>query len=141
MANLLKVAMVEMILTLWRRGWSCRRIARELGLARDTVRGYVRRAMAEVAGSGGSSKPASAPLGSKGVGTGVRLGPEEGGATGEGESKPASAPSGSEGGPEPEPATASFGSGRLPGSVSRCEPWRGAILAKREQGLSAQRIY
>jgi hypothetical protein len=41
MANLLKMAQVHTIETLWRQGWSCRRIARELGIYRDTVRKYV----------------------------------------------------------------------------------------------------
>ena len=43
MANVLKMAQIQTIEALWRRGWSCRRIARELGIHRDTVRGYVKR--------------------------------------------------------------------------------------------------
>lgn len=42
MANKLKMAQVHTIETLWKQGWSCRRIARELGVHRDTVRKYVR---------------------------------------------------------------------------------------------------
>jgi transposase len=40
MANLLKTAMVNTILTLKKRGWSQRKIARELGIDRETVRKY-----------------------------------------------------------------------------------------------------
>ena len=42
MANRLKMAEIHTIESLWKQGWSCRRIARELGLYRDTVRKYVR---------------------------------------------------------------------------------------------------
>ncbi len=41
MANQLKMAMVNAILTLKQRGWSHRRIARELGINRETVTRYV----------------------------------------------------------------------------------------------------
>jgi len=43
MANRLRVAEIHSILTLYKRGWSCRRIARELGVHRETVGNYVRR--------------------------------------------------------------------------------------------------
>src|SRR5437667_17945 len=43
MGNELKMAQLHGIEALWRQGWSCRRIARELGVHRDTVRGYVKR--------------------------------------------------------------------------------------------------
>src|SRR5438309_9619272 len=56
MANLLKMALVESIFTLHQRGWSQRRIARELGLNRETVARHLRQAAAP--------KPAIAPLGS-----------------------------------------------------------------------------
>src|SRR3989339_387901 len=57
MANQLKMAMVNAITTLKQRGWSMRRIARELGIDRGTVRRYVEPE---------DSKPASkAPLGSQ----------------------------------------------------------------------------
>ena len=42
MANRLKAATVHSILTLRQRGWSYRRIARELGIHRETVARYVR---------------------------------------------------------------------------------------------------
>ena len=41
MANQLEMAMVNAILTLKQRGWSQRRIARELGIDRETVAKYV----------------------------------------------------------------------------------------------------
>ena len=81
MANQLKVATVHSILTLRERGWSYRRIARELGIHRDTVSRYVKLATEEaeagdsLPGSGnskpakpahrvGHSKPANPPTGS-----------------------------------------------------------------------------
>ena len=41
MANQLKMVMVNTILTLKQRGWSQRRIARELGINRETVAKYI----------------------------------------------------------------------------------------------------
>ena len=41
MANRLKMARVQTILTLRSRGWSFRRIARELGVHRETAARYV----------------------------------------------------------------------------------------------------
>lgn len=41
MANRLKLAMINTILTLKERGWSQRRIARDLGIDRETVRRYL----------------------------------------------------------------------------------------------------
>ena len=57
MANLLKMAIIETIRTLHRRGWSQRRIAAELGINRETVARYLRQADS-------ASKPATAPTGS-----------------------------------------------------------------------------
>src|SRR5438105_3917753 len=53
MANRLKMALVDTIQRLLQQGWSYRRIARELGIHRDTVGRLA-----------GKSKPAKAPLGS-----------------------------------------------------------------------------
>jgi DNA-binding NarL/FixJ family response regulator len=47
MANRIKVATESAILALWRRGWSFRRIARELGVHGDTVSRHVRVAEGE----------------------------------------------------------------------------------------------
>jgi len=78
MANQLKMAQVHTIETLWKLGWSCRRIARELGLYRDTVRGYIRRLKSE------TSKPATVT-----VGNSADLGPPGAVSADSGASKPA----------------------------------------------------
>jgi transposase len=64
MANQLKMAEVQAILSLARNGWSNRHIARQLGVHRETVGRHLRLAARE------DSKPASAPLGSEGAPTG-----------------------------------------------------------------------
>lgn len=73
MANLLKVAVVNAIVTLRQRGWSLRRIARELGIHRDTVDRHVQLAQKAAQGQNppnspagsGPPKPAIAPIGSE----------------------------------------------------------------------------
>jgi transposase len=155
MANHLKMALVESILTLHQRGWSQRRIARELGVDRQTVARQLRQAgvLANAAnaplGSAAAeldSKPANAPLGSEGFAAGAAAA-----------AKPANAPLGSEG---QNPSGAALraatdteanhvgaeavlnpSSRRGLGRRSDCEAWHTLILAKLEQGLSAQRIY
>ncbi len=57
MANRLKMAVTETIQTLRRRGWSARRIARELGVDRETVARQLRAPPAD-------SNAAIAPAGS-----------------------------------------------------------------------------
>jgi DNA-binding transcriptional regulator LsrR (DeoR family) len=42
MANRLKVAMMQVLVTLWRQGWSQRQMARRLGIDRETVARYGR---------------------------------------------------------------------------------------------------
>lgn len=71
MANDLKVAVVTTILTLWQRRWSYRRIAKELGVHRETVARHVRLALAaqeqnrpEVIPGSGGPEPAHLPIGS-----------------------------------------------------------------------------
>jgi transposase len=137
MSNQLKVAMIETILSLRQRGWSQRRIARELGIDRQTVARYLHQ-------QSSSAKPAIAPLGS---------------ADEDRQAKPANAPLGSP--PRDEranPAIAPLGSIPLDntadqeplteteqvsraGRASDCLPWRAIIQTKLESGLSAQRIY
>ena len=46
MANLLKMAMIDAILSFHRLGWSNRRIARELGIDRDAVSRHIRHVQA-----------------------------------------------------------------------------------------------
>ena len=128
MANQLKMADVQALMALHERGWSKRRIARELGIDRETVGRYVRLADAVAAkpasappGSHGSeagistANPASAPLASDGVSPGL-----EG-------SKPASVPSGS--------------TAEIVTSSSKAWPWVSVIVTKLQQGLEAQRIF
>jgi transposase len=119
MSNLLKVAMIETILSLRQRGWSQRRIARELGIDRETVARQLRQA-------GAPAKPAIAPTGS---------------ADDDGAAKPAIAPIGATDtvpGLGPAPAAAAP---QAAGRPSDCEPWRATIQAKLDAGLSAQRIH
>lgn len=119
MANRLKMAMVQSILLLHAQGWSRRRIARELGIDRETVSRYVeldqQSAVPCELEAGSVSKPANAPI----------SGPGSVGLV-----EPPLAPI--------EPAGPASG---YPGRRSDCEPWREWIVAQRDQGLSAQRIY
>src|SRR6202007_2197239 len=66
MSNVLKVSLQTTIYSLADRGWSQRRIARELGINRETVGRYLRLAEAKPAistpGSGGDSAPKPAIL-------------------------------------------------------------------------------
>src|SRR5205823_4484133 len=73
MANQLKMALVDSIITLHGHGWSHRRIARELGIHRETVGRYVNGVEPAKAGSAPGSEPASnAPTGSPSVATARR---------------------------------------------------------------------
>src|SRR5437763_7993933 len=98
MANQLTMALTDTIRTLHARGRSQRRIARELGINRDTVARYLQ--------SGDEpAKPANAPSGSDAP---------------EAEAKPANAPIGSGTSPvEAKPANAPSGSGPADGE---CPP-------------------
>jgi transposase len=153
MANQLKMARIQAIQQLQALGWSQRRIARELGLDRATVRKY---------GSCGSdgpkpaippsgcegAKPATVPglPGSTGVGGGVA-----GNAECAAGPKPAIPPAGSVGGELPsKPAIPPAGSDvttpppaprKSRGRPSECEAYREIILAQLDQDLTAQRIY
>ena len=125
MSNRLKVAMIDVILSLHRKGWSQRRIAAELEINRETVARYLKQARA-------APKPAIAPSGSDS--------PEPA-------PKPAIAPPGSDSleiapnADVPPLASASDDGSRARGRPSDCEPWRDIIQSKCNQGLSAQRIY
>ena len=127
MANRLKMATVDSILRLHAQGWSLRRIADELHVDRKTVSRYVRLAEQD-------SKSPQGPLGSDGLAPVGALSPPP-------DSKGTNAPLGSVASSLPS-AVAQFlarpgGRGRR----SDCEPYRDLILAKLDQGLSAQRIY
>jgi transposase len=117
MANRLRMALIETIITLRRRGWSRRRIARELGVDRETVTRHLR-------GATEASNATIAPPGSDPV---------------EAESNATIAPIGSPGPEDGAEATpAPFGAA---GRFSECEPYRAVIVAAWERDLSAQRIY
>jgi len=140
MANRLKMAIVQSILSLHAQGWSARRIAKALEVHRDTVSRYIhavdsaapKPAIAPILPGRvpGDSKPASRPSadGSAPIGADVV-------AAATGESLP-SEPIG----PPPNRANAPIppaGSGRS----SDASPWCEFILDKRGQGLSIRRIW
>ena len=111
MANRLKMARINAIHTLLDRGWSYRRIARELGLHRETVARYARlRAVHD-------AKPAISTPGNS-------------------DPKPAISTPGAA---EPRPAISTPGTDA--GRRSSCEPFRSEIEQMLDLGLSAQRIY
>ena len=137
MANQLGMAEQHSIITLWKRGWSHRRIARTLGIHRETVSRYVRLASRRTEDAHAPPAPAEGQPASR-----------------VGESKPTIPITGSEptsrsdltdrcaGGAaewdRPKPAIPIAGSA---GRQSQCEPYRKVILAYLEQGLTAQRIW
>jgi transposase len=157
MANQLKMAEIHSILTLRTRGWSFRRIARELGVHRETVARYVQLA-------GAPAKPANAPLGSGVPPANVAAVPDAG-VTGPSPPQPANAligpaapehpAEGVEGGPPHAPLGVTGAAGPpagpawaavLPppghaGPPSGCVPYRMVIEAKLASGLSAVRIH
>src|SRR6266481_6402355 len=119
--NQLKMDIQQTINTLSRGGWSQRRIARELGIDRETVARYRRRAR-----QAGEPKPAISPAGSEAIG----------------ESKPAISPAGSEAVGEPKSARAVAAPAESKaGRVSQCGPFEALIKMGLDAGLSAQRIY
>lgn len=124
--NQLKMDKQQTISTLSRSGWSQRRIARELGMDRETVARYRR-----LARQAEESKPAILPAGS-GMAEGPNsapMPPDPEGTTVPNQS--ASAP--------PKPAIPPTGS--RAGRVSQCEPFESFIKAGLDARLSAQRIY
>src|SRR5947209_8241657 len=119
MANRLKMAHIDTILSLHQRKWSIRRIARELGIHRDTVAGHIRLKQA-------ASKQARAPIGSdEGC-------PEAKPATQEGGAQPAKQDIVEEGAHEVNQARAPIGTSATSAAkqLSLCEPWRQVILGK-----------
>jgi transposase len=129
MANRLKMANVEAILQLHRQSWSNRRIARELGVHRDTVARIIRTARAATTDQAVAAKPATLPE----APLGENRPPQAGALTVQ--NRP----------PDPGALTAQNRPGALTGSAatpaSLCEPFHDHILAKLDQGLTAQRIY
>jgi len=118
MANRLKMATIDAILTLHQRNWSIRRIAKELSIHRDTVARHILLNQPP-------SKQAEAPIGSPEDCAEAKQATRQGGAH---DAKQARRPS--------TPAGASDHR-----QASLCEPWRQVILNKLQTGLTAQRIY
>jgi len=154
-ANELAMADVQAILTLHRTGWSCRRIASELKVHRETVGRHV--ALAEAAGSrparnpphgSGASRKAD-PAGEDSVRSGE---PSRSMASGRGNgvdsgrffgaARPPDDPVAAGGsclpgrGVEPSGTEHLLGRSRPgePGPASECKRWRGVVLAKLEEG-------
>lgn len=114
MCNVLKVSHQEAIRSLYEKGWSQRRIGRELGINRRTVRRYVEEeAKCTSISTPGSGEPAEAKC------TTISTPGAE-----------------SVAGKQPAVSVAEPW-----GRRSRCEPFEAAIDAKMKAGLSAQRIY
>jgi transposase len=155
--NQLEMATIDAIVTLHRRKWSIRRIAKELGIHRDTVARHLQLGQAaskaseaalntpqtdSAAKKADTDKPEECKIGHpEGGAHEFKIGHPEGGAHefklghpegGAHEFKIGQAPIGSEGS-EPAPPA-----GKQP---SLCEPWRQVIVGKLEMGLTAQRIY
>lgn len=136
MANVLKMAKVHSIQTLHARGWSQRRIARELGVHRETVARYLR--IAEHRPRAGPDSPISPWQNRPNPPTGSETCPAN---------DAAAVDPGGPDGIEACEAGSAAGQNRpnLPagssGPASRCEPFREVILAALEHGLSCQRIW
>jgi transposase len=124
MANYLKMAQVQAILQLKDRGWSNRRIERELGIHRETVSRYLRLREQQsgqvVTGQGRTTVESVAGSAMDGV-SGAPLG----------DSNPSKAPPGSDPDLVPIP----------PGSTSQCVEYHRHIVSLLRQELSARRIY
>jgi len=147
MANRLKMAKTQSILTLHQAGWSKRRIARELRIHRDTVRRHLELELkAQAMPAVEQAKPAKAPPGSS-----APTAEEFNAAPGPIEAQsdalspgPTEAHSNAQspGATEAQLSPASSDSiEAASASRSKCRPLRKIIKAKLEQGLSAQRIF
>lgn len=128
MANVLNVALVESIRSLFAQGWSRRRIARELGVDRETVGKYVSQQSC-------GQNPPNLPTGSKH--------PKPATLAGLPGAEPADRQAGSLAEFEaPKPATnLPTSSSHAAGPASKCEPLREIITAKVAEGLTARRIH
>ena len=124
MANNTKVATIDTIRALHERKWSIRKIAKELGLHRDTVRRHLRRAT--------QNAQEDAKLGHPGGGAqDFKLGHPGGGAQEAAPPLQTATPT----------AAATAGATAAAAQLSLCESFRDLIVAKIERDLTAQRIY
>ena len=110
--NRLEVSLQQAIQALHDRGWSQRRIARELCINRETVAGYVHAAKPAISTTGSAAPP---------------------------EANPAISTLGSDPVAEPNPAISTAGSAG--GRVSLCREFLPTITAALMAGLSAKRIH
>jgi len=125
MANLLSMATIDAILTLHQRNWSIRRIAKELGLHRDTVARHLQLHEQAAQATQSTESVRNAKCASE-----CKIGHPTGGAAGvQNRPPPEEAPLGA----EAPPARST--------SASLCEPYRPIIEAKLATGLTAQRIF
>jgi transposase len=162
MANRLKMVQIQAVTALLQQGWSQRRIARELGIDRETVARYAQRCQERTANPAnlrpgcdaeGDAKPANLRPGcdAEGDAKPANLHP---GADAEGDANPANLRPGSEAGSAAgaeaqDPLLAGLPHGELleparaapAGQQSACWPFREVIQRKVEQALSAQRIW
>ena len=127
MTNQIKMAVSDSILMLVAQGWSQRRIARELGLNRETVSRYVRLGAAVCV-------PLLAPAGAEGALAPTELPPAP---------NPANLPTGTAGAssPQADPPQASKPAKVPAGIRSACAPFHDAVKAGVEADLTAQRIF
>jgi len=143
MANRLKMATVQSMISLHARGWSQRRIVRALGVDRESVARHLRlaRESAPAARSDlANPEPAMAPISSPGSAEPKPAkAPLE--SAGSADSKPANAPILPAGSAALEPSLGAPSEVAASGRQSDCEPWREVIQAKQATGLSARRIH
>ena len=130
--NELKVQTKQAIVALREQGWSKRKIARELGVDRATVR----RALAIISNSTPASTGLPGPAGASDSNAAIPLT----GSAGDLTPKPAISLTVSEGVWDPNAAISLTGS-NVAGRQSLCGAWREQIGAAVAAGLSAQRIY
>lgn len=124
MANVLQVQEQDSITSLAAAGWPIRRIARQLGLDRKTVRRYLRRDGAVADPPSPSKSPPISTAGSGGAGD-----PNS--------PIPTAGPCEPVEGPEAQPATPRA----EPGRPGQCDSHAEFITAKLASGLTAQRIF
>ena len=116
MANQIKMATSASIIELYEKGWSRRRIARELELNRETVSRHI------LLHTVPEAKPAIPPTGIDG--------PDD--------AKPAIPPAGTDEPGDSKPAILPAG---ISGRPSLCRPYHEFVLTGIETGLTAQRIF